>query len=158
MGLSLLYKTDTPAMADSIQAEITINNAGPETVPLSELTVRYFFTDEVGAGGPTVNISYGNRNGPSGYMALESLITKRIAPAPNPVATANTMVELGFAAGAGSLARNDKAVFLMRYNGMFYPMLNQMNDYSFDGTKTAASPWEKIVILRNGNVIWGTPP
>jgi len=159
MGISLLYKAAAPgAMADSIQAEITINNAGPDTIPLSELTVRYFFTDEIANRMPVVTINYGHREGPSMYLELVDKITKRIAPAPNPVTTADTMVELGFPAGVGSFAKNDKVVLLMKYNGTMFPMVTQTNDYSFDGTKTAPTLWDKIVILRNGDVIWGTPP
>jgi hypothetical protein len=34
----------------------------------------------------------------------------------------------------------------------------QTNDYSFDSSKTTLTSWTHVVLLRNGSVIWGTPP
>jgi len=155
-GFSVLYKcAGTSAMASAIQAEITIDDVGPSTVPLSELTVRYYFTNEI-VGEKIIDIGFSGLN--PGFHDLKALETKQVGTVANPTFTADSFVEFGFAAGAGSIAPGQSVIIAWQYHGQNFPSLNQSNDYSFDPTKTSAVAWERVVLLRSGNVIWGTPP
>jgi len=160
-GVSIFYRAvSVTAMADSIQCEIDVRNMGTETIPLTDLTIRYYFTDEV-ADGPTVDINYAHVMGPP-YRELGSNgITHQVQKIPLNMQlynTADSYIELGFAAGSGSLPPKDEALIAMKYHAASYKMINQANDYSFDPSKTALAQWDHIVLLRGGNPIWGIVP
>jgi Cellulose binding domain len=156
MGLSVLYKAvGTNAMANAIQCELTINDAGPETVPLSELTLRYYFTNEI-VGTQVIDIGFSGLN--PGFHDLTAAETKQVVAAPNPTVTADSYVEFGFTGGAGPIAPNQSVIIAWQYHGQNFPTLTQSNDYSFDPTKTTATAWDRVVLVRGGNAVWGTPP
>jgi hypothetical protein len=155
-GFSVLYRVVGPqAMANAIQCELTINDPGPDTAPLSELSLRYYFTNEI-VGMPIIDIGFSGLN--PGFHDLVSAETKQVVPVSNPTFTADSFVEFGFTAGAGSIAPGQSVIISWQYHGLNFPPLTQSNDYSFDPTKTAAAPWDHVVLVRGGNVIWGTPP
>jgi cellulose 1,4-beta-cellobiosidase len=156
-GFSVLYRTlDASAMAPSIQAEVTINDAGPDTVALSELTLRYYFTNEL-VGPGIIDTGFSGLN--PGFHDLVPAETKQVVPIANPTFTADNYVEFGFTAAAGSIGPAQSVIISWQYHGPgFTPTITQSNDYSFDPTKTTAVAWERVVLTRGGNVIWGTPP
>jgi len=155
-GFSVLYKcVGRNATANAIQAETTINDVGPATVPLNELTLRYYFSNEI-VGTPIIDIGFSGLN--PGFHNLVDSETKQVVAAPNPTFTADSYVEFGFTSGAGLIAPNQSVIIAWQLHGQNFPSLTQSNDYSFDPTKTDAVPWERVVLLRGGNVIWGTLP
>ncbi len=156
MGFSVLYKVVGPsAMANAIQCELTIDDAGPSMVALRELIVRYYFTNEV-VGQGVVDIGFAGVN--PGFRDLMSVITKQVLPAPSPTFTADSYVEFGFNEGGPTIAPGQSVVIAWQYHGTNFPPLTQTNDYSFDATKQSPAPWDHVVLLRSGNVIWGVPP
>ncbi len=142
-------------MANAIQAETTIEDTGQATVPLNELTLRYYFSNEI-VGTPLIDVGFSGLN--PGFHDLMSAETKQIGMVQNPTFTADSYVEFGFTSGAGLIAPSQSVVIAWQYHGQNFPTLNQTNDYSFDPSKTSAAPWERVVLLRTGYVIWGTPP
>jgi hypothetical protein len=158
-GFVLLFKTDHPTpMADSVQSEITIRNMGTDTVPLTEMTARYYLVDEIG-NAPQFNINYAHLSGSGPYRDLVGAITIQVKPWTSMMTgQADAYVEIGFSAGAGSIAPADSAVIDWKYHAVDYHMVNQTNDYSFDATKTTPTQWDHVTILRGGNVVWGAPP
>ncbi len=160
-GVAAFYHaTNVGLMADSILCEIDVRNMSTETIPLTDLTIRYYFTDEV-ATGPTVDINYAHVTGPP-YRELGSNgITHQVQKIPLNMQVynkADSYIELGFAAGSGSLVPKDDALIAMKYHASDYKMINQANDYSFDPSKTTLAAWDHIVLLRAGTVIWGIVP
>jgi hypothetical protein len=158
-GLILLYKANnTGAKADAIASQITVRNMGTDTVPLAELTIRYYLVDEIAAG-PEAKVQFAHVAGSGPYREIGSMMTIQAKPLPNPVyGKADTYVELGFMSGAGSTMPGDDVLIDWKYNAMNFAMVTQTNDYSFDGTKTTPTQWDHITIMRSGSVIWGTPP
>jgi cellulose 1,4-beta-cellobiosidase len=158
-GLILLYKANnTGSKADAIASQVTVRNMGTDTVPLAELTIRYYLVDEIAAG-PEAKVQFAHVSGSGPYREIGSMMTIQAKPLPNPVyGKADTYVELGFMSGAGSTTPGDEVLVDWKYNAMNFAMVTQTNDYSFDGTKTTPTQWDHITILRGGNVIWGTPP
>lgn len=154
-GFSVLYRVvGAQAMASAIQCELTINDPGPDTAPLSELSLRYYFTNEI-VGTPVIDIGFSGLN--PGFHDLASAETKQVVPVSTPTLTADSFVEFGFTAAAGSIAPGQSVIISWQYHGPNFPPLTQSNDYSFDPTKTATLPWDHVVLLRGGNVIWGIP-
>jgi hypothetical protein len=159
-GFILLYKAvSAGSKADAIESEVTIRNMSTDTVPLADITVQYYLVDEI-TNGPQVKINYAHLAGSGGsYRDLTGAVTIQAKPLTNPVVgQADKYVELGFSGSAGSTVPGDDVVIEWKYNGANFPMVNQANDYSFDGSKTTPTQWDHITILRGGNVIWGTAP
>jgi cellulose 1,4-beta-cellobiosidase len=155
-GFQVLYKcVGTNTMANAIQAETTIEDTGPATVPLNELTLRYYFSNEI-VGTPVIDIGFSGLN--PGFHDLKSLETTQVAKVQNPTFTADSYIEFGFMSGAGLIAPSQSVIIAWQYHGQNFPSLNQTNDYSFDPSKTSATPWERVVLMRGNFVIWGTPP
>jgi hypothetical protein len=155
-GFQVLYKcVGTNAMASAIQAETTIDDVGPATVPLNELTLRYYFSNEL-TGTPLIDIGFSGLN--PGFHDLKSSETTQVVKVQNPTFTADNYLEFGFGSGTGLIAPGQSVIIAWQLHGPGFPNLNQSNDYSFDPTKTSAVAWERVVLMRAGFVIWGTPP
>src|SRR6185369_15273488 len=119
------------AMASAIQAEVTIDDVGPSTVPLSELALRYYFTNEI-VGEKIIDIGFSGLN--PGFHDLKSLESKQVGMVANPTFMADSYVEFTFMSGAGSIAPSQSVIVAWQYHGTNFPSLNQSNDYSFDPT------------------------
>ena len=72
---------------------------------------------------------------------------------------ADYYLEVSFTAGAGSIAAGQSSGEIQTRNHKSdWTNFNESNDYSFDPTKTAYTDWTKVVLLRNGVVVWGIAP
>jgi hypothetical protein len=155
-GFSVLYRAvDAKAMAVLIHADLTIANAGPETVSLADLTVRYYFTNEV-LGPPMVDVLVARLN--PGDQELGGNVTDKVVRMQIPTPTANNYVELGFGSDAGHIAPGQSALLTWVYHDENFSQLTQTNDYSFDRTKISSAPWDHVVLLHKGTILWGTSP
>ena len=155
-GFSVRYKVnDGNATANAIQCEVTILDAGTSTVPLEELSVRYYFTNEV-AEPWAVDIGFTGIN--PGFIDLGPYATKNVVRLTSPTSTADSYVDLGYRAGSPSIGPGQNVVISWQFHSTAYTPMNQTNDYSFDPTKVSAADWERVVLVRSGTVIWGTPP
>src|SRR5262249_46296225 len=75
------------------------------------------------------------------------------------VTGANIYLQLGFSAGAGSLAAGQQSGEIQnRLHNQNFSNYNEANYYSFDPTKTAFADWTRDTLYRNGTLIWGTEP
>src|SRR5262245_24920191 len=148
--LRLQYRAaDTNATDNQIKPHFNIVNSGTTTVPLSELTIRYWYTND--ANKPQVYDCDFATKGCSNISA--SFVT---IPA---VTGANTYLQLSFSAGAGSLAAGQQSGEIQaRLHSQDFSAYNEANDYSFDPTKTVFADWTKVTLYRNGTLVWGTEP
>ncbi|MBN2442396.1 MAG: carboxypeptidase regulatory-like domain-containing protein [Spirochaetales bacterium] len=120
-----------------IQPHFRIVNTGTDSIPLEELTLRYYFTSE-GSSGDIFSMDYavvgtGNISGTfgSGY------------------------VEIGFSAGAGSLgAGNDSGEIQARIHKADWSLYDQSDDISFGPDITTYQDWDKVTLFRSGTQIW----
>jgi hypothetical protein len=88
------------------------------------------------------------------------MVTPTVAPLVPPAIGADTYLEFGLSSGRPTIAPGDSADFAFQMEGPnpSTDIYTQSNDYSFDGSKTTAANWDRIVLLQNGNAIWGVPP
>jgi hypothetical protein len=157
-GLSVSYQAqDSNPMSAYIGSEISVNNASSTSVPLSALTVRYYYTDEVHMGPQmTINWSHVSTSG-----ADQNITVNYTFGAVAPAATgADSYIEFSFSGGLSMLAVGDAAVFSWQMNGpnQAADIYTQSNDYSFDATKTTLTSWSHVVLLQSGSVAWGVVP
>jgi hypothetical protein len=150
-SLRLQYKAaETAASTSQIKPHINILNGGTDSVPLSELTVRYWYTVD---GDKSQNYF-------CDYAVLGcGNVTGAVVKLASAVTGADYYLEVRFAAGAGSISAGGQSGEIQnRLAKADWTNYNQANDYSFDATKTAFADWTRVALYRNGLVVWGTEP
>jgi endoglucanase len=145
------YETATTGSTTSvISNQIDLVNTGTSAIPLSDLTVRYWFTED-GAD-------------PLDYACEYALvgcanITGAFVPLSPAVTGADHYLQLGFSAWAGSLAPGASTGGIQ--NEIFqssYAAMTQTNDYSFNAADTIFTPNPGITVYDDGTLIYGTEP
>ncbi|MDC0709367.1 glycoside hydrolase family 9 protein [Stigmatella sp. ncwal1] len=151
-SLSVQYRDgDSNSPANSqIKPHFKIANGGTASVALSELKVRYYFTPDSGE-----SIQMACDYASAGCANITSTVVSLSAPKTG----ATHYVELGFTAGAGSIAAGrDSGEVQIRLNKSNWSNFDETNDYSFDPAKTSFSTWGKMTVYRGGILVWGTEP
>ncbi|MEM9835714.1 MAG: PKD domain-containing protein [Bacteroidota bacterium] len=153
-ALEAHYKTpdaSTSAATDNqIRAHFLLYNNGDNTINLEDITIRYWYTKE-GNENQNAYIDYarvGSANVTTNFVSLSS-----------PVDGADHYVEVGFTAGAGSIAANDNSgevqVRIAKQNWSNY---DETDDYSFNATYNSFTSWDRVTVYCNGLLTWGTEP
>jgi hypothetical protein len=137
---------------NTLYALYQVVNTGTSAVPLTSLTMRYWFTNE-NPGDPLVfECDWAQLNC--------SNITARFVVLSPSVSKANTYVEITFKAGAGSLAAG-------RSTGEIQTRVHHVNWSNFNTTETysfIADPsfvykdTQTVTLYQNGALAWGTEP
>ena len=146
------------ASNNHIKPQFKVDNRGTDSVPLSELTIRYWYTVD---GSPTGNnyqeltVDYADvtRLFPGTTAVLS------FAPVDPAEPDADHYVEVGFS-GSGVLGPSQSTNQIeTRVNWPGYsPNYDQSNDYSWDPTKTSFADWEKVTLYRRGYLVFGIEP
>ncbi|MFD7260262.1 cellulose binding domain-containing protein [Streptomyces sp. NPDC059874] len=149
-GLAVRYKTEGPATGAVAKPWLEVVNNSKETVALDKVTLRYYFSaDDASAyGSNCVRSDIGCTN-----------LTTRIAGVAAPDSTTSHYVQIGFAAGAGSLepGKSSKGIALQLFR-LDHKELNQANDRSFKA-KTTKFTWSKqVTAYVGGTLAWGEEP
>jgi chitodextrinase len=149
-NLRVQYRAaDTNATDNQMKPHLNIVNGGTTAIPMSELTVRYWYTND-GNQPQVYNCDFASRGCSNISASFVSI------PA---VTGANIYLQLSFSAGAGSLAAGQQSGEIQnRLNNQNFSAYNEANDYSFDPTKTAFADWTRVTLYRNGTLVWGTEP
>ena len=142
--------TATAASSSQIANKLQVTNTGTEAVPLSAVTVRYWFTADT-----TGSLSYA-----CDYAVLDCANVKGSFGAVSPAVTgADRYLEVGFTAGAGSLyPGNATGVIQNRVQQGSFGNFNQADDYSFSASTTSLTDWARVTVYYNGKLVYGTPP
>ena len=145
------YKAGTTGSTNGIRPLLRLLNTGAVSIPLSELTVRYWYTNE---GSKPQNYwcdwaQLGNSN------VVASFVT--VSPART---GADTYLQLGFRPAAGSLAAGGNSGEIQsRFSKSDWSNYNQANDASYNPLLTSTfGDWNNVTVYRNGTLIWGVEP
>ncbi|MFE9836760.1 cellulose binding domain-containing protein [Streptomyces sp. NPDC005551] len=125
-------------------------NTGTAPVSLGQVKIRYYFKSESGAS-YTFACSWAVRGC--------AYITGTFGTLAKPTATADRYLEIGFTAGAGTLAPGaDTGDMQLRFHRSDWQQLNQSDDYSFGPAQTVYGNWSKVTASVGGTQVWGTAP
>ena len=140
-----------PAPGDNqIKAHFNLVNTGSASVALSDVRLRYWFTND---GGPAAvqtcdYAKIGCANVVTGVTAL--------SPAR---AGADRYLEIGFGGGAGSLGPGaETGKIQIRIHKSDWSSYDETNDYSFDASKLSFADWSRVTVYYKGALVWGAEP
>jgi hypothetical protein len=159
-ALDVLYWCEGTS-ANTIRATFSLVNDTEVAVPLSELTIRYWFTDgsepspwEFACDVGTVGVT-GLQPPPSDVTREVTGVFRKVSPSrPG----ADMYFEVGFLAAAGDLLPGQSSLFRTRVYRVNYRNITQADDYSFDSKNTAFAPSRHITLYRNGQLLSGVEP
>ncbi|HEX9058965.1 MAG TPA: cellulose binding domain-containing protein [Clostridia bacterium] len=141
------YNTQTQTTGNTIYTRYKLINDGTTSVNLADVKFRYYFTND-GTANDNLFIDWSSINA-SNITSQFGTISK---------ATADKYCELGFSAGAGTLAPGASVEIVGRIAKSDWSNFNQSNDYSFNSTGTSYSDWSKVTAYINGTLKWGSEP
>ncbi|MDT0389419.1 cellulose binding domain-containing protein [Streptomyces dubilierae] len=148
--LKVRYRTDTPATAAAAKPSLEVFNDTGKSLPLSDVTLRYWFTAEDSASYAfnCVNAVFGCSN-----------VAGRIVAMDKPTDTADHYLELRFTEGAGDLkpGANSKGIDVQLFR-TDHKKLKQSDDRSFDAEKTSYKEAEEVTAYKRGVLAWGEEP
>jgi hypothetical protein len=158
-GFAVLYANLKPAASSPyVQCEVHVENMGDSSAAVAALSVRYYFTDEVRKGAQlTINWSHICLPGNCGAGVT---VANTIAPLAPAAPGADTYIDFRFSSSQASIGPGETLDFAFQMQGPnpAVDVFLQNNDYSFDSGKTTPTAWGHVVLLQNGNVLWGSPP
>ncbi len=137
---------------NQLYAHFQIINNGTTPVPLSSLTMRYWFTDEAPADPLVFACDYA--------LVTCSDITAKFVVLPAPVTGANTYLEIGFTAAAGSIAPGQSSGEIQtRIHHVNWSNFNTSESYSFISDPSFVyKDTQTVTLYLNGSLVWGIEP
>ena len=150
-SVSAQYETSvTTATTQSFQPMLNVVNNGTSAVPLSSITVRYWFTSDGGATTFATNCWYAVVGCANVTQSVGSVAA---------VTGADHYLQVGFTAAAGSLAASASTGQVQSaVNKSDWSNFTQTNDYSFNAADTAWTANTNVTVYVNGVLVWGTEP
>ena len=148
--LAVYYYCDSAASGSSIQMHLDIVNYTAFTSRLSQVTVRYWFTDEAAS---SVNVME------QYYVPIPT--TMKFITLNPPRAGADTVLEMSYASApdAGSSFVETRGFNFAFHKTGYSGTYDQTNDYSYDPTlKSTLGLNPKITAYINGVLAWGCEP
>ncbi len=149
-GLSVRCNVGALAPNDNqIGPRFDVVNDGTGAVAMSALTIRYWYTAD-GTQAQSYDCDWTQRG-----CANVTARFEKLSPA---TASADTYLELGFTAAAGTLAAGQTSGEVQgRIHKSDWTNYAEANDYSYAAqTSPAACP--KVGLYQAGVLVWGTPP
>jgi hypothetical protein len=137
---------------NTLYALYRIINTGTETVPLSALTMRYWFTNQTPADPLVFECDWAQVNCAN--------TTSKFVVLPSARPQANMYAEIGFTAGAGSLAPGQSSGEIQtRIHHVNWSLFDTFASYSFISDESFVyQDTQTVTLYLNGSLIWGVEP
>jgi hypothetical protein len=161
-GLVVKLKANTHEPSEVTRAEVQVTNEGSIDLPLSSLELRYYFESEYGREQTdklVVRVDYAAKTGLVYMNVPQQLVSTDVIVVDPPGLGADAYMQIAFVdvkGDPGMLLAGETALVQFRIEAP--STWDQTNDYSFGACSEYASPWSRIVLLRDGKVVSGDLP
>jgi Cellulose binding domain len=148
--LGVYYYSDSTASSQSITIHLDVVNFTALSAKLTQVTVRYWFTDEDPTS-PNVMEQY--------YVPINT--TMKFVPVNPPRQGADTVLEMSYPMNpdAGTSFVETRGFNFAFHKNNYASNYNQSNDYSYDPKLTSSLGQNpKITAYVNGDLAWGCEP
>lgn len=137
---------------NQLYAHYMILNNGTSAVPLSSLTMRYWFTNEAPSDPLVFACDYA--------LVNCSNVTAKFVSLGTPRTMANTYLEIGFTAAAGSIAPGGSSGEIQtRIHHVNWSDFITTESYSFISDPSFVyKDTQTVTLYQNGTLVWGTEP
>jgi len=157
-GLSVqCFNGNRGASTSSIGVNIKVVNTGNQTIDLTTLNLRYYFTKDANLA-QQVTIDYADGNPSGTFIEMTKLISPTVVPLATAKSTADTALSLGFKAGTPLLKPGGSFQIQARLNRSDWSGYLQTNDYSFNPSASSFVEWKKVTATSGTQLLWGLVP
>ncbi len=136
-----------------IYFDIQVTNTGTAAIPLSQLTVSYWYTWE-GSAGVTQTWACTYANSVAGGCGNVTGTFTAVTPVRT---NADQTFQIGFTTAAGNLAAGATADLGPGFHKSDFSNFTQTNDYSYN-TSTTFATTTKVTVYYRGGLLYGTEP
>ncbi|GHO42447.1 hypothetical protein KSX_06100 [Ktedonospora formicarum] len=141
---------DASPTDNAIRPYLQVVNTGQNSINLSDITLRYWFTND-GSVGQSYWCDYAQIN-------CANINGRFVAVSPTR-SQADYYLEVNFKTGAGTLAPGANTGEIQnRFSKNDWSNFNEANDYSYNQTMTNYGAWTKVTAYYQGKLIWGAEP
>jgi aqualysin 1 len=141
---------DTNPNDNALRPGLQLTNSGSSDVPLSSVTMRYWFTRDGASTSYLTACDYAVRDCANVRTRVVELGSTRTG--------ADSYLEVGFTDGAGRLAAGATTGQLqLRVHKAGYTNFSESNDYSWTSSQSFADS-ARVTVYVNGQLAWGTEP
>ena len=144
-----MFNANTSVTSNTIYPHIEIANTGSTAIALSNITVRYYYTED-GTQSQTFWCDWSTAGTSNVSGTFVSLST--------PLSNADHYLQIGFTSAAGSLAPGATVEVQSRFAKSDWSNYNQTNDYSFNASAGSYTSWSHITGYISGTLSSGTEP
>lgn len=150
---TLQYRcNECQAQTNAIKPHVRLYNNTGSAVPLTEITIRYWYTLDGTSSGQTNTVEWAGKSD-------NTNITNYVSSSVVNTSGKNYYLQLSFSSSAGSIPNGGWVQVENNLHDVNWAQVyNQSDDWSFDGTKTSYAEWDRITVYRNGSLVWGQEP
>jgi len=154
-GFRARLRGDLGSATDSrIEAQIRVLNDTSADVPLHELTLRYWYTDETAPSVQLFELDTATDEAKDRRIRSDR-ITSSFARVDRP--HADRYVEVGFEPRAGKLSAESGVALDFTIRARSRARYDERNDYSYRRSSREADA-KHVTVYRNGKLVWGVEP
>jgi len=143
-----------PASDARIETRLRLLNDTSSDVPLRELTLRYWYTDETAPSPQLFELGSAENEG-TGASIPAQRVSSGFGRADG--RHADRYLELGFAAQAGKLKAGGAVALEFTIRARNRGRYDERNDYSYRRSSNEAN-WKRVTVYRNHELVWGVEP
>jgi hypothetical protein len=138
-----------------IQPKLRIVNGGGTPVPLSQLTMRYWYTNETHPNAQVFQLYFAQNEATSASIPANRITGSFVRFTPRSLA--DTYLQIGFTSTAGTLTAGGAVSLEFNIHSQNWLNYHEQSDYSYS-TSTTPIDWNRVTIYRNGVLVWGKEP